>query len=78
MGSRVRIRSIENFFSNIDFEYVFLDLTKNSKSGFHMVGTASLASIWSAPLTDSPRTAPYPASGHGECRPPGWSSMVEK
>ena len=36
MGSWVRIRSIENFFPNIDFEYVFLDLTKNSKSGFHM------------------------------------------
>ena len=35
MGSRVRIRSMENF-----FEYVFLDLTKNSKSGSHMVGTA--------------------------------------
>ena len=40
MGSRVRIRCMENFYPNIDFEYVFLDLTKNSKSGSHMVGTA--------------------------------------
>ena len=47
MGSRIRIRSMENFFPNIDFEYVFLDLTKNSKSGSHMIGTASLAPIWS-------------------------------
>ena len=58
MGSRVRIRSMENFFPNIDFEYVFVDLTKNSKSGSHMVGTASLAPIWSAPLTNSPRASP--------------------
>ena len=42
---------------NIDFEYVFLDLTKNSKSGSHMVGIASLALMWSAPLTNSPRAA---------------------
>ena len=36
--------SMENFFAHIDFEYVFLDLTK----------ILSLDSIWSAPLRNYP------------------------
>ena len=58
MGYWVRICSMENFFPHIDFEYVFLDLTKNSKSGSDMVSTASLAPIWSAPLANSPHASP--------------------
>ena len=37
MGYRARIHA--ELFPHVDFEYVFLDLTKNSKSGVEMVGT---------------------------------------
>ena len=55
MGSQVQIRlfHILHFVKDLLFP-----LLKNSKSGSHMVGTASLAPRWSAPLRDYPGTAP--------------------
>ena len=54
MGSRVRIRlfDILHFVRDLLFP-----LLKNSESGSHMVGTASLAPRWSAPLRDYPGAA---------------------
>ena len=54
MGYRVRIHV--ELFPHVDFEYVFLELTKNSKPGVEMVGTDP---IWSAPLKISPRAPPW-------------------
>ena len=55
MGSRVRVRlfDILHFVRDLLFP-----LLKNSKSGLHMVGTASLAPRWSAPLRDYPGAPP--------------------
>ena len=55
MGSLVRIRLFGILHFMID---LLFPLLKNSKSGSHMVGTASLAPRWSAPLRDYPGTTP--------------------
>ena len=55
MGSRVRIRLFDILHFVRD---LLLPLLKNSKSGSHMVGTASLAPRWPAPLGDYPGASP--------------------